>query len=59
MGSQLTSMIEALWPYMKHDSGELKFGASVLDAGVNNTVKDLENSYPPEWRMSRSGRKRK
>jgi enoyl-CoA hydratase len=59
MGSNLTSMIEALWPYMKHDPGELKFGASVFEAGVNNTVKDLENSYPPEWRMSRSGRKRK
>ena len=59
MGSNLTSMIEALWPYMKHDPGELQFGAKVFEAGVNNTVKDLENSYPPEWRMSRSGRKRK
>ena len=58
MGSQLTSMIEALWPYMKHDPGELKFGAEMFEAGVNNTVKDLENAYPPEWRMSRSGRKR-
>jgi len=35
-------MVEALWPYMKHDPGELKFGASVFEAGVNNTVKDLE-----------------
>ena len=59
MGSHLTSMIEALWPYMKHDPGELKFGASMFEAGVNNTVKDLENAYPPEWRMSRSGRKKK
>ena len=59
MGSNLTSMIEALWPYMKHDPGELKFGAGVFETGVNNTVKDLENAYPPEWRMSRSGRKRK
>jgi hypothetical protein len=59
MGSSLTSMVEALWPYMKHDPGELKFGASVFEAGVNKTVKDLEEAYPPEWRMSRSGRKRK
>jgi enoyl-CoA hydratase/carnithine racemase len=59
MGSTLTSMVEALWPYMKHDPGELKFGASVFEAGVNNMVKDLESGYPPEWRMSRSGRKRK
>jgi enoyl-CoA hydratase len=59
MGSTLTSMVEALWPYMKHDPGELKFGASVFEAGVAKTVKDLENSYPPEWRMSRSGRRKK
>jgi enoyl-CoA hydratase/carnithine racemase len=58
MGSSLTSMVEALWPYMKHDPGELKFGASVFEAGVNKTVKDLEEAYPPEWRMSRSGRKK-
>ena len=59
MGSTLTSMVEALWPYMRHEPGDLKFGASVFETGVNNMVKDLENSYPPEWRMSRSGRKRK
>ena len=59
MGSQLTSMVEALWPYMKHDPGDLKFGASVFETGVHNVVKDLESSYPPEWRMSRSGRNKK
>jgi enoyl-CoA hydratase len=59
MGSLLTSMVEALWPYMKHGPGDLKFGASVFETGVNNVVKDLEAGYPPEWRMSRSGRRKK
>jgi enoyl-CoA hydratase/carnithine racemase len=59
MGSSLTGMVEAMWPYMRHEPGDLKFGAAVFDQGVNNMVKDLEKAYPPEWRMSRSGRARK
>jgi enoyl-CoA hydratase len=59
MGSTVTALIESVWPYMKADPGELKFGAEVFEKGVNNVVKDLESSYPPEWRMSRSGRKKK
>ncbi len=59
LGSVLTGMVEALWPYMKADEGELTLGASVFEAGLNNVVKDLEAGYPPEWRMSRSGREKK
>jgi hypothetical protein len=59
MGSILTSMVESLWPYMKADPGEMTLGASSFEAGINNVVKDLESRYPPEWRMSRSGRNRK
>jgi enoyl-CoA hydratase len=58
MGSLLTSMVESLWPYMKHEPGELKFGAAMSETNISGIVKNLENSYPPEWRMSRSGRKR-
>jgi enoyl-CoA hydratase len=32
-------------------------GADLMDAGLNNAVKDIEMGYPPEWRMSYSGRK--
>ena len=28
-----------------------------MDAGLNNTVKDNDNNFPPEWRLSRSGRR--
>ena len=58
MGSSLTAMVEAMWPYMRHEPGDLKFGASTFEMGVNNAVKSVEKNYPPEWRMSRSGRRR-
>jgi enoyl-CoA hydratase/carnithine racemase len=58
LGSVLSSMVESLWPYMKADAGELTLGAAAFEAGLNNVVKDLEAGYPPEWRMSRSGRKK-
>jgi enoyl-CoA hydratase len=59
MGSLLTSMVEALWPYMRHEPGDLKFGASMGETNIASIVKNIENSFPPEWRMSRSGRKKK
>ena len=59
MGSVLSSMVESLWPYMKADPGEMTLGAAAFEAGLNKVVKNLEEGYPPEWRMSRSGRKKK
>ena len=59
MGSSLTAMVESLWPYMRHEPGDPQFTADVLDTGVNKMVKDMEQHYPPQWRMSVSGRKRK
>jgi enoyl-CoA hydratase/carnithine racemase len=59
MGSLLSAQLEGLWPYMKHDPGDLDFGAAMGKTNISSIVKDLENSYPPEWRMSRGGRKKK
>jgi enoyl-CoA hydratase len=59
MGSSLTSLIEGLWPYMKHEPGDVNFGAAMGNTNIAGVVKNLENGYPPEWRMSRSGRKKK
>ena len=57
MGSQLTAMVEAMWPYMRHEPQDLQFTAELMESGVNNAVKDMEKGYPPEWRMSYGGRK--
>jgi enoyl-CoA hydratase len=59
MGSQLTAMIEAMWPYMRHEPGDLKFGSSMADTNIASAVKSLEDNYPPEWRLSRGARKKK
>ena len=59
LGSQLAALVEAAWPYMKHEPGDVNFGAAMGKTNVAGIVKNLENSYPPEWRMSRGGRKRK
>ena len=29
-----------------------------MDAGLNLAVKDNDSRFPPEWRLSRSGRRR-
>ena len=29
-----------------------------MDAGLNLAVKDNDSHFPPEWRLSRSGRRR-
>lgn len=39
------------------DGAHLQFTADLMDAGLNNAVKGIEMGYPPEWRMSYSGRK--
>jgi enoyl-CoA hydratase len=57
MGSTLTAMVESLWPYMRHEPGDLQLSADLMDAGLNKAVKEIEKGYPPEWRMSYSGRK--
>jgi enoyl-CoA hydratase/carnithine racemase len=59
MGSQLTAFVEAMWPYMRHEEGDTNFGAQMAGTNIANIVKQQESGYPPEWRMSRSGRKQK
>jgi hypothetical protein len=44
---------------MRHESGDLQLTPGVMEAGLNNAVKELEMGYPPEWRMSYSGRNKK
>jgi enoyl-CoA hydratase len=59
MGSLLTAMVESMWPYMKHEEGDVNFGKSMGQTNIAAIVKSNESNYPPEWRMSLGGRKRK
>ncbi|MDR3417194.1 MAG: enoyl-CoA hydratase/isomerase family protein [Nevskia sp.] len=59
MGSLLTGFVEGMLPMMKSDSAaDVQLGAEVFGKGLNNVVKDLDLEYPPEWRLSRSNRRK-
>lgn len=60
MGSMLSGLVEGMGAAMKPDRpGEVDlFDPEVLRQGLNNVVKDVDMDYPPEWRMSRSNRKK-
>jgi enoyl-CoA hydratase/carnithine racemase len=58
MGSMLSAWMESMTGALKDDvdNRETGLGGKVMDQGVNNLVKDNDNRFPPEWRLSRSGR---
>jgi enoyl-CoA hydratase/carnithine racemase len=56
MGSILTGWLEGLLPAVKSD-GELALGDETFGKGLNNAVKDNDALFPPEWRLSKGGRR--
>ena len=59
MGSLLTGVVEGMLPMMTNDRVEdVQLGDDVFGKGLNNIVKDNDNAYPPEWRLSYGGRKK-
>jgi enoyl-CoA hydratase/carnithine racemase len=59
MGSILTGWLESMLPIVSNDGNELTLGDETFDKGLNNAVKDNDSLYPPDFRLSRSGRKAK
>jgi len=59
MGSQLTALVEGMLPAMKDDEvAGLQMDDGTFQKGINNVIKDNDLAYPPNWRLSRSGRNR-
>jgi enoyl-CoA hydratase/carnithine racemase len=59
LGSVLTGWLEGMLPLMANDTtDDLALGADTWEKGLNNAVKDIDMLYPPEWRLSRSNRKK-
>ena len=60
MGSLLSAWLESMGGQLRNDEGVRKATLSqeTMDAGLNTAVKDNDSAYPPEWRLSRSGRRR-
>jgi enoyl-CoA hydratase len=55
-GSLLTGMVEGMLPMIKNDADEVDLTGGTFEKGLNNVVKDNDLNFPPEWRLSRSGR---
>ena len=59
MGSILTGWLESMLPLVKNDADEFTLDAETFGKGLNNAVKDNDSLFPPDWRLSRSGRAKK
>jgi enoyl-CoA hydratase len=58
MGSMLTGLMESLGNYVKADESDLVLDEEVFDRGLSNAVKDNDSRFPPDFRLSKSGRRK-
>ena len=56
LGSLLGSTFESLGGAAAHDEDDFDMH-SALGEGLSGAVKDNDSKFPPEWRLSKSGRK--
>src|SRR6516162_8498503 len=60
MGSLLSAWLESMGGQLRDDVGRsANLSNETMDAGLNLAVKDNDSNFPPEWRLSRSGRRRR
>jgi enoyl-CoA hydratase/carnithine racemase len=60
MGSMLTGLLESLGNYTRPDdgNGDMVLDEEVFNRGLTNAVKDNDSRFPPEFRLSKSGRRK-
>ena len=50
-------MVEGMLPMIQNDQeNDVDLTEGTFKKGLNNVVKDNDMNFPPEWRLSRSGR---
>jgi enoyl-CoA hydratase/carnithine racemase len=57
MGSLLAAFFESMGSQIHHEADDLEMG-DAIDRGLGDAVKDNDNKFPPEFRLSKSSRKR-
>ena len=57
MGSIMSAFLESMGGQVRRDSNDLMLDGDVYDSGLNKAVKRNDDQYPPEFRLSKSGRK--
>jgi enoyl-CoA hydratase len=58
MGSLMTGVLESMGNRVRPDDQDLMLTQEVYDGGLGNAVKASDDQFPPEFRLSKSGRKR-
>jgi enoyl-CoA hydratase len=58
MGSILSGWLESMLPAVKDDS-PIQVNEEMFERGLTKAVKDNDSRFPPEWRLSYAGRKKK
>ena len=56
LGSVITGWLESMLPMMKSDGG-FELGEETFGKGLGSAVKDNDNCYPADWRLSYAARK--
>jgi enoyl-CoA hydratase/carnithine racemase len=60
MGSLLSAWLESMGGQLRDDVGRsANLSNETMNEGLNLAVKDNDSNFPPEWRLSRSGRRRR
>jgi enoyl-CoA hydratase/carnithine racemase len=60
MGSLLSAWLESMGGILRDDDDGKRatLSTETMDAGLNVAVKDNDSGFPPDWRLSGSGRRR-
>jgi enoyl-CoA hydratase len=58
MGSIMSAMLESMGGAVKPDRQDLMLGKDVYESGLGQAVKVNDNQFPPEFRLSKSGRRK-
>jgi enoyl-CoA hydratase len=56
MGSIISGLLESTGRMLQPDGASLELNRETLDRGLTNSVRDNDELFPPEWRLSRRGR---
>lgn len=56
MGSILAGLLESTGRLLQPDANSWELDRDGLDRGIGNAVRDNDENFPPEWRLSRRGR---
>jgi len=56
MGSILAGLLESTGRLLRPDGTSLELDREMLDRGLTNSVRDNDERFPPDWRLSQRGR---